>query len=192
MESSPFDELLTTNVPHILEKIFLSMSYKYFKSCQKVSKTWRRLLTSESFEKWAKVVFHWGIQRDQRSLWYAASAGDVERVKSLLSSGMLNPDKEYRSTPLCAAALDGHVEVMKILLEVGADPNQGDVSRQTSLYNAAYKGNINAVKLLLDAGADPNCGNSKLKKAVSGGNKGIVKLLLDRGAIPTKRLKYRA
>ena len=34
---SKFDKLLTRNVPHILEKIFLSLDYNTFKKCQEVS-----------------------------------------------------------------------------------------------------------------------------------------------------------
>ena len=52
-----FDALLTKNVPHIVEKIFLSLDYKSFKTCRKVSMTWKQLLTSESFQMKEKSVF---------------------------------------------------------------------------------------------------------------------------------------
>ena len=54
---SAFDTLLTRNVPHILEKIFLSLDYKSFITCRRVSKTWNELLTSESFQKKEKSVY---------------------------------------------------------------------------------------------------------------------------------------
>lgn len=35
----------------------------------------------------------------------------------------LNPPDEVKNTPLHLACEDGHVEIIKILLEAGADPN---------------------------------------------------------------------
>ena len=126
---------------------------------------------------------------DQRRLRYAAYRVDIEEVKSLLSSGMLNINKDHMTTPLCEAAWGGHNgqnDVMKILLEEGADPNKGDKRGRTPLYVAAYRGNMGAVQMLLDAGADPNSGNSNgdtpLSKAADVGNKEMIKLLLERGA----------
>ena len=52
-----FDVLLTKNVPHILEKIFLSLDYKSFMTCREVSRTWKELLTSESFQMKEKSVY---------------------------------------------------------------------------------------------------------------------------------------
>ena len=52
-----FDALLKKNVPHILEKIFYCLDYKTFLTCRKVSKTWRDLLTSKSFQLKEKSVF---------------------------------------------------------------------------------------------------------------------------------------
>ena len=51
-----FDALLRKNVPHILEKIFLPLDYKSFMSCSKVSKTWRKLLSSGSYQQKWKLV----------------------------------------------------------------------------------------------------------------------------------------
>ena len=46
-----FDTLLSRNVPHILENIFFSMDYNSFKTCMKVNKTWRELLTTAPYQK---------------------------------------------------------------------------------------------------------------------------------------------
>ena len=52
-----FDALLKKNVPHILEKIFFNLDYKSFLTCRKVSKKWRDLLTSKSFQLKEKTVY---------------------------------------------------------------------------------------------------------------------------------------
>ena len=52
-----FDILFSQNVPHIPEKIFLSMDYQSFKNCLKVNNEWRGLLTSERFMSKAKSTF---------------------------------------------------------------------------------------------------------------------------------------
>ena len=57
MESCPFDKLFTKSVPHILEKIFLSLDYETFKKCREVSNAWNEQLTSESYQQKAKSVF---------------------------------------------------------------------------------------------------------------------------------------
>ena len=82
---SDFDMLFTKNVPHIHAKIFLSMDYDSFKSCLMVSKTWNKLLTSESFKKMGKSKFE---------LWLfdATKAGYADVVHRLLQLGA-EPDK---------------------------------------------------------------------------------------------------
>ena len=53
-----FDILFTKSVPHILESIFFSLDYESFKTCLKVSTTWRELLTSETYITKEKSVFY--------------------------------------------------------------------------------------------------------------------------------------
>ena len=90
MDSCAFDKLFEKSVPHVLEKIFFSLDYESFKNCMDVNKMWHELLTSETFKTKAKAQFQKDITQDQRKLWYAAFDGNVERIKRLLSSGMLN------------------------------------------------------------------------------------------------------
>jgi len=44
---------------------------------------------------------------------------------------------------------------MKLLLEVGADPNQRGINDYTPLHMAVGERNLPAVRLLLEAGGDP-------------------------------------
>jgi ankyrin repeat protein len=53
---------------------------------------------------------------------------------------------------LNSAASNGHVEVAKLLLEMGADVEKVDQNGWTPLYSATYNGHAKVVKLLLDIG----------------------------------------
>jgi peptide-methionine (S)-S-oxide reductase len=62
-------------------------------------------------------------------------------------------------TALTAAAFFGKVDMIKLLLDMGADPNgypekgSGFHNHATPLHQAVYSGNLEAVKLLVEAGA---------------------------------------
>ena len=51
MDLSGFGKVLTKNVPHIHEKILLSLDYETFKKCRGVCKTWDDVLNTESLQK---------------------------------------------------------------------------------------------------------------------------------------------
>ena len=107
------------------------------------------------------------------------------------------------ATPLMRAARTNDVAVMRLLLEVGADPNATLPDGTTVLMIAAGQGlgpprgdgprirvpseagAVEAVTLLLDRGVPINttnkAGNTALHGSLSRGN-AVVKLLLDRGA----------
>ena len=91
----------------------------------------------------------------------AAGQGDEGVLTTLLRcSGphaiqVVNIKDRAGRTPLHLAALGGHIQCVKILLEAGANANVTDnKGGQTPLTLAANKGNIEVVKLLLKYGAD--------------------------------------
>ena len=62
-------------------------------------------------------------------------------------------------TPLQNAAGSGHIEVVKLLLERGADPNlreEGIAPHGGALYSAVYHRHFEIARLLLEHGASPN------------------------------------
>ena len=56
-------------------------------------------------------------------------------------------------TPLMAAAVKGHIEIAKALVEAGADPNLTDANGATALHYAVLFNNQELATLLMDANA---------------------------------------
>jgi ankyrin repeat protein len=85
----------------------------------------------------------------------AIRADQVETVKQLL---LLNPDCLHLETPfgswLDMAAREGKLEIAKLLLHEGLDPNRVNHHGETALCRAAYGGHTAIVQLLFDCGGD--------------------------------------
>ena len=107
-----FDKLFTISVPHILEKIFLSLDFKSFMNCLKVRKSWNQFLTTESFQRRSQPVFHNDIHFE---LGLAAKRGNVDKVQRILISFIanINCQVERNGTPLSLAASEGHQDVVQ-------------------------------------------------------------------------------
>ena len=97
----------------------------------------------------------------------AAFKGDLARVRELLDqdASLATQVDVYNSyypgcgAPLKNAAAGGHLEIVKLLLERGADPNlpeEGIAPHGHALYSAVYYGHHDIAKLLLEHGAYPN------------------------------------
>ena len=85
-----FEKLFSKNVPAILEKIFFYLDYESFKTCFEICTTWRGLLTSEWFQKKAKLQFWLKIEEDEEKLLNASGSGNAQEVQKLLSLGLFD------------------------------------------------------------------------------------------------------
>lgn len=116
----------------------------------------------------------------------SAGFGDLDIVKLLLKKGVDINTKNGISL-VAAAARGAPYEMLKFLLENGANVNAIDGSSSTALMYEASRGNAEGVKLLIKYGADVNAKNTALRFAMythsSTPNRDeIVRLLIEAGA----------
>ncbi|KAL1966418.1 hypothetical protein VTN77DRAFT_4560 [Rasamsonia byssochlamydoides] len=120
----------------------------------------------------------------------ASYLGILTRVEKLLAvkkrgkiSNLVHRRDEDCTNSLTCAARRGHDEIVRLLLDRGANINARGRFSMTALQEAASEGNKAVVQLLLARGADVNAGSSTaLHKAARGGHKEVMRLLLDHGA----------
>ena len=123
------------------------------------------------------------------ALHWAVHWNDVEAARLLLRAGA-NPATKNRfgASPLSEAAFAGNAELVKALLDAGADAREMTTADgETVLMTAARTGNVDAVRMLVDRGADVNAterykGQTALMWAAAERHAPVVKLLLERGA----------
>jgi Ankyrin repeats (3 copies)/Ankyrin repeat len=85
----------------------------------------------------------------------AASEGDIEEIKSILELGVVDVNKgDYdKRTALHLAAGEGHVEVVRLLCQAGANVNVKDRWGNRPLDDAKRSGHGDCVAILEQAGA---------------------------------------
>lgn len=84
-----------------------------------------------------------------------AQKGFIDKANLLIKHGAnLNPiDEVYRSSPLALAARWGNLEMVRFLLEKGADPNKAGAEWSTPVAWARSKGHNEVEQVLLSAGS---------------------------------------
>ena len=98
---------------------------------------------------------HGFIKTGSTALAIAAAAGELDCVKILLDHGgdIRKGDINYNQLPIHRATEGGHLEVVKLLLELGSPINQPDNMGQFCLHFAAEHGHTQLCKFLLENGA---------------------------------------
>jgi ankyrin repeat protein len=121
-------------------------------------------------------------------LYHAARLGFRGLAEHLIAEHPehINAGDEAGFAPIHTAARTGHVDILALLLEHGADVDTRTIYGQTPLRWAAVYGEIDVGQYLLDCGADINARNNHnmtpLYPAAWNGHVGFVRMLLERGA----------
>ncbi len=114
-------------------------------------------------------------------LFEAIDADDVERARQLIDAGVSVQSRSlFDPKPLNEAARRGHPDMVRLLLEAGADPAGG------SVLEAAHGGHFEVTKVLLEAGGSADScdedGTTALIYAALSGSSDLVRLLVEHGA----------
>ncbi|MDQ2844382.1 MAG: ankyrin repeat domain-containing protein [Acidobacteriota bacterium] len=155
-----------------------------------------RNVSAKQFRATARHLLERGAELTVRA---AIALADSERVRDLIHADPnLLGQIDWRDGGLLSLAVKhGHLEIAKLLLELGADVDervtlheleQPTLSWGTPLWYAALAGNGGMAELLLDHGADPNANvyasGWPLRNAWKHEDDSVKQLLLERGAQP--------
>jgi ankyrin repeat protein len=83
-----------------------------------------------------------------KTIYAAAGIGDMERVRALFEGS----NQQQREEALLVAAQEGHLEIVRYLLDHGVDISASD--GMTALHNACAGGHMDVIDLLLERGAE--------------------------------------
>lgn len=119
---------------------------------------------------------------------YRTTADSFKKMRELIQKGS-HPDG-YKNkdgwSALIWASCNGHVEVVRFLLDNGANADIQGLDGWSALLWASHKGYAQVASMLLDKGANTDLqgesGGTALTRASDRGHESIVRLLLERGA----------
>ena len=122
------------------------------------------------------------------ALLVSARQGEIDTARLLLRSGAYVEGRGGAMTPLGAAALRGHAQMVQLLLRAGADINAPGLNEQTPLMNAVKLNRLSTARVLLKAGASTlvtdRAGDNLLVVAITENYPEMLSLLLEMGAYP--------
>ena len=135
-----------------------------------------------------RMLVEQGADNGWTPLMKASFAGCVAVVEDLLKQGCATDRccavTEY--TALHAAAIRGHIDVVRALVEYEADTEAADNNGDTPLLCAAYEGHVAVAEFLLEHGCNidhaDTYGSTALHLAAFKGRLKVVRLLLRYGA----------
>ena len=145
----------------------------------------------------AQVLAHLRARGAFYDICTACHVGDLDRVREILDQ---DPSLAHRvsgyltyylgsGSPLRNAAANGHLEIVKLLLSRGADPNlreEGIAPRGHALYSAVANRHFEIARLLLEHRAFPNpeveSSADALSRAISNADQPMIDLLCSHGA----------
>jgi len=113
------------------------------------------LKSDPEFYKWTKAY------ADDQNLFFKDFAAAYSKLLHLgcpqPDLSKINPEQDKKEAEMREAAMHGSVDVVKSLVETGANPSSAEnTTGRTALHKAAFWGHIGTIKYLLDKGADAN------------------------------------
>lgn len=127
------------------------------------------------------------------SLVHSGKKGIYDIYKILLDNGADCNELDDEYTPLHCALRFQSVEIIKLLLNYGADMKVVSKFGRTAIHLAAENPDVEVIEFILDQGFDIGCrdpeGYSPLHYAAKRSNFNVCKLLLSRGAVADSRSK---
>lgn len=126
----------------------------------------------------------------QTMLMFAVSNGKADVVQALVDAGadVRAKDPDTGMTALAHAVMGkrSQMEIIRILLEAGANPDEGEILGMSMLNYAAVGGKSEVLQALIEGGADINVANEQgataLMAAVAARRTEAAKVLIDAGA----------
>jgi hypothetical protein len=121
----------------------------------------------------------------------AVWGGSVGTVKVLIDAGSRVDPEPGKDSALDAAALKGRLDMVRLLLDSGANPNHRSSGKNTPLMSAVRSENPDIARTLIAEGADLNAesedGMTVLDRAIQQKATGIIEILRKAGATRTTR-----
>lgn len=128
---------------------------------------------------------------DQQALWAACLGNNAQLIRDLLARGVSPNFYHSGYTPLVTACQHSTLEIVRLLVEGGANVNTSDRMGNSAFAVACTKGSLEMVQFLhpqiADADAPGPRGATPLMFAAAGGHREIVEFLLEKGADPHKK-----
>ena len=129
----------------------------------------------------------------------ATMSGNVMYVKTILSSNHVDLDQEcniifdglvvYGATALWVASCLRHLDIVKLLVENGANVNYNTTAQSMPLRAACYEGRRNIVEYLIEQGANVNlCNEYKNTCLMIAAYKGHEDVVCELGGLFLKRV----
>ncbi|KAK9751264.1 Ankyrin repeats (3 copies) [Popillia japonica] len=105
------------------------------------------------------------------------------KIPKITKKEYMNMQNRDSSSPLHLVIQNGDINIVKLLLDEGADPNLADKYDEISLHAAVNAGNLDVIEELLRRGADINRKNisnrAPLQFAAEKGNTEVLRMLLE-------------
>ncbi len=134
-----------------------------------------------------------GIEYNGQAYAQAVASGDIEATRLFLQAGMDVDETPGDETALAMICSSSSPEMVRFLVDNGADPNGKSTTGAIPICRAALSNSLETAEILLDAGANPNAAfnepnfvedgqRTALMLASSRGHLEMARLLVERGA----------